>query len=145
MIVKELFLSVGFDNILKALRNTHRNDRSIEGVVAYKEAFDIICLTEFEGDGGEVSFDVTPREKWSEPHALPLIANNVEGDYWKNTVGKTVVKPKDNPFFCCAYKIAFATFNLNGNHFSCWVFLASNLNLCINTIIIHSLLSEKPF
>ncbi|WP_285828878.1 hypothetical protein [Bacteroides acidifaciens] len=98
MIVKELFLSVGFDNILKALRNTHRNDRSIEGVVAYKEAFDIICLTEFEGDGGEVSFDVTPREKWSEPHALPLIANNVEGDYWKNTVGKTVVKPKDNPF-----------------------------------------------
>ncbi len=98
MTVKELFLSVGFDNVLEALRNTHRNDRSIESVVAYKEAFDIICLTKFEGDGGEVSFDVTPSEKWSEPRALPLIANNVEGDYWKNTVGKTVVKPDDNPF-----------------------------------------------
>ena len=49
MTVKELFLTVGFDNVLKALRNTHRNDRSIEDVAAYKEAFDIICLTEFEG------------------------------------------------------------------------------------------------
>lgn len=99
MTVKELFLSVGFDNVLNALRNTHRNDRSIEGVVAYKEAFDIICLTEFEGKGGEVTFDVTtPREAWYEPHNLPLLANNVEGDYWKNTVGKTVVKPDDNPF-----------------------------------------------
>lgn len=97
MTVKELFLSVGFDNILNALRNTHRNDRSIEGVVAYKEAFDIICLTEFEGE--EVTFDVTsPREAWYEPHNLPLLANNVEGDYWKNTVGKTIVKPDDNPF-----------------------------------------------
>lgn len=99
MTVKELFISVGFDNILKALRNTHRNDRSIEGVVAYKEAFDIICLTEFEGEGGEVTFDVTsPREAWYEPHNLPLLANNVEGDYWKNTVGKTVIKPENNPF-----------------------------------------------
>lgn len=99
MTVKELFLSVGFDNVLKALRNTHRNCLSIEGVVAYKEAFDIICLTEFEGEGGEVTFDVTsPREAWYEPHNLPLLANNVEGDYWKNTVGKTIVKPDDNPF-----------------------------------------------
>lgn len=99
MTVKELFLSVRFDNVLKTLRNTHRNDRSIEDVVAYKEAFDIICLTEFEGKGGEVTFDVTsPREAWYEPHNLPLLANNVEGDYWKNTVGKTIVKPDDNPF-----------------------------------------------
>lgn len=99
MTVKELFLSVGFDNVLKALRNTHRTCRSIEDVVAYKEAFDIICLTEFEGEGGEVTFDITsPREAWYEPHNLPLLANNVEGDYWKNTVGKTIVKPDDNPF-----------------------------------------------
>lgn len=98
MTVKELFLSVGFDNVLKALRNTHRNDRSIEGVVAYKEAFDIICLTEFKGDGGEVTFDVTPREELDDPDSLPLLARNVEGDHWKNTVGKTVVKPEDNPF-----------------------------------------------
>lgn len=99
MTVKELFISVGFDNVLKALRNTHRNDRSIENVVAYKEAFDIICLTESEGDGGEVTFDVTsPREAWYEPHNLPLLANNIEGDYWENTVGKTVIRPEDNPF-----------------------------------------------
>ncbi len=99
MTVKELLLSVGLDNVLKALRNTHRNDRSIENVAAYKEAFDIICLTEFEGEGGEVTFDVTsPREAWYEPHNLPLLANNVEGDYWENTVGKTVVRPEDNPF-----------------------------------------------
>lgn len=102
MTVKELFQSVGFDNLLKALQNTHRNDRSIGTTVAYKQAFDEICLTEFEGEGGEVTFDVTsppsPREDWYKPHHLPLLANNVEGDYWRNTVGKTVVKPDDNPF-----------------------------------------------
>lgn len=89
---------MGFENIFNALRNTHRNEKSIEGVVAYKEAFDIICLTEFEGEGVEVSFDVTPKEEWGGPHSLPLLANNVEGDYWRNTVGKTVVRPEDNPF-----------------------------------------------
>lgn len=98
MTVKELFLSVGFDNVLNALRNTHRNDYSIKDVASYKEAFDVICLTEFEGEGGEVTFDVTPREKWYEPNSLPMLANNVEGDYWKNTVGKTVIRPDDNPF-----------------------------------------------
>lgn len=99
MTVKELFNSFTFGEIIKALRNTHRNDRSIENVAAYKEAFDIICLTEFDGEGGEVTFDVTsPREAWYEPHNLPLLANNVEGDYWENTVGKTVIKPEDNPF-----------------------------------------------
>ena len=99
MTVKELFNSLAFDKIIEVLRNTHRNDSSIKGVVAYKEAFDIICLTEFKGEGGEVTFDVTsPREAWYEPHNLPLLANNVEGDYWENTVGKTVVKPDDNPF-----------------------------------------------
>ncbi len=98
MTVKELFNSLTFNEVINALRNTHRNDRSIEGVVAYKEAFDVICLTDFEGEGGEVTFDVTPKEKWDSPDSLPLLANNVEGDHWKNTVGKTVVKPEDNPF-----------------------------------------------
>lgn len=98
MTVKELFLSVGFDNVLRALQNTHRNDRSINDTASYKEAFDIICLTEFEGKGGEVTFDVTPKEKWFEPCSLPMLAHNVEGDYWENTVGKTVIRPDDNPF-----------------------------------------------
>lgn len=99
MTVKEVFQSVGFDNLLNALQNTHRNERSIGATAAYKQAFDEICLTEFEGEGGEVTFDVTsPREDWYKPHRLPLLAENVEGDYWQNTVGKTVVKPEDNPF-----------------------------------------------
>lgn len=98
MTVKELFLSVGFDNVLSALQDTHHNDRSIKNVAAYKEAFDAICLTEFEGDGGEVTFDVTPKEELDDPDSLPMLARNVEGDYWENTVGKTVVKPDANPF-----------------------------------------------
>lgn len=98
MTVKELFLSVGFDNVLKALRNTHRNDHSVQNVAAYKQAFYQICLTEFEGEGGEVTFDITPREEWYEPNSLPMLANNVEGDYWENTVGKTVIRPENNPF-----------------------------------------------
>lgn len=83
MTVKELFLSIGFDNVLNALRNTHHKDRSIVDGAAYKEAFDIICLTEFEGDGGDVTFDVTQRAEWDDPESLPLLARNVEGDYWK--------------------------------------------------------------
>ena len=98
MTVKELFLSIGFDNVFKALQNTHRNNRSIQNVAGYKEAFDIICLTEFKGEGGEVTFDVSPRDKWYEDHSLPLVADNVEGDHWNNTVGKTVVRPDNNPF-----------------------------------------------
>lgn len=98
MTVKELFTSVGFDAVLKALQNTHRNDRSIKNVAAYKEAFDIICLTEFDGEGGKVTFDVTPEEHWFDYGNLPLLANNVEGDYWENTVGKVVIKPDENPF-----------------------------------------------
>ncbi|WP_290450657.1 hypothetical protein, partial [uncultured Muribaculum sp.] len=47
----ELFLYVGFDNVLNALRNTHRTCRSIKSVASYKEAFDTICLIEFEGAG----------------------------------------------------------------------------------------------
>lgn len=51
MTVKELFLSIGFDNVLNSLRNTHRTCRSIKSVASYKEAFDTICLIEFEGAG----------------------------------------------------------------------------------------------
>lgn len=96
MTVKELFISVGFDDIAKALQN-HRNDMSVRDLSGYKEAFDIICNTEFEGDGGEVTFDVK-KEEWYEPHSLTLLAYNVEGDHWNNTVGKTLIKPEDNHF-----------------------------------------------
>lgn len=98
MTVKELFATVGFDAIVKALQNTHRNDSSIRYLAGYKEAFDIICNTEFRGNGGNVTFDVTPEEHRFDAGNLPLLANNVEGDYWENTVGKTIIRPEDNPF-----------------------------------------------
>lgn len=98
MTVKELFNSLSFTEIVRALHNTHRNDKSISTLYGYKEAFDIICNTEFNGDGGKVTFDVCPKEEWFSPGKLPLLANNVEGDYWENTVGKIIVKPDNNPF-----------------------------------------------
>lgn len=98
MTVQELFNTIGFPAIAKALRHTHRNDKSTECLTGYKEAFDILCNLPFEGNGGEVTVDVTPREKWDDEGSLPLLAHNVEGDLWENIVGKTVVRPDDNPF-----------------------------------------------
>lgn len=98
MTVQELFNALAFNDIMAALRCTHRNDRSIRSVAGYKEAYDIICSLSPEGEGGKVTFDVTPREDWFTPHSLPLVANDVEGDYWENTVQKTVIYPNDNPF-----------------------------------------------
>lgn len=83
---------------MEALRHTHRNDRSIRNVAGYKEAYDIICNLSPEGDGGEVTFDVSPREEWLTPHSLPLVARNIEYDFWENTIQKTVIKPDDNTF-----------------------------------------------
>lgn len=98
MTVQELFNTIGFPAIAEALRRTHRNEKSTECLTGYKEAFDILCNLPFEGNGGKVTFDVTPRERWNDKGSLPLLAHNVEGDYWENIVGKTVVRPDDNPF-----------------------------------------------
>lgn len=98
MTVQQLFNSMTFDEVLAALRNTHRNDRSIQNVAGYKEAFDVLCNLKPKGEGGEVTFDVTPREEWFAPHSLPMLANGAEGDHWENIVQKTVIRPDDNPF-----------------------------------------------
>lgn len=98
MTVQELFNTIGFPAIAEALRRTHRNEKSTENLTGYKEAFDILCNLPFNGCSGEVTFDVTPREEWDEENSLPLLANNVEGGYWENIVGKTVIRPDDNPF-----------------------------------------------
>lgn len=95
MIVKELFTSITFEEIAAALRRTHHSDSSIRKMASYKEAYDEICHTEFKGDGGNVIFDLTESTDFSD---VPMLANNVEGDYWENTVGKTVVFPDSNPF-----------------------------------------------
>ncbi len=98
MTVQELFKTVGFKAIAEALRHTHRNEKSTECLTGYKEAFDILCNLPFDGCGGEVTFDVTPREEWDEEGSLPLLANSIEGDCWENIVGKTVIRPDDNSF-----------------------------------------------
>ncbi|UKI43476.1 MAG: hypothetical protein L6U16_10560 [Porphyromonadaceae bacterium] len=91
MTVKELLVNVGFDAIMEALKKMHPNDRSITDTAGYKEAFDIICNTEFDGEGGEVGFDV-----WDDSHSLT--AYYVEGDSWENSVGKIVIRPDDDSF-----------------------------------------------
>lgn len=98
MTVQELFNTIGFPAIAGALRHTHQNEESTECLTGYKEAYDILCNLPFDGCGGEITFDVNPREKWDDEDSLPLLANNVEGDHWENIVGKTVVRPDDNPF-----------------------------------------------
>lgn len=98
MTVRELLTSVTFDQIADALRFTHQNCASIRDMASYKEAYDQICHLDFDGDGGKVTFDITPREQWFAPGSLPLLANDVEGDLWTNTVGKEVVLPIGNPF-----------------------------------------------
>ena len=87
-----------FDDIASALRHTHRNDKSIQFLAGYKEAYDTLSNIEFNGEGGEVTFVVTEREHWFDKHNLPLSAYGVEGDFWENIVGKRVIKPEDNPF-----------------------------------------------
>ena len=77
-----------FDDIAAALRYTHRNDKSIQCLAGYKEAYDTLSNIEFNEEGGEVTFDVTEREHWFDKYNLPLLANGVEGDLWENIVGK---------------------------------------------------------
>lgn len=97
MTVKELLKSVAFEEIASALRRTHKYDESIREMTSYKEAYDEICHTEFNGVGGEVTFNITYSETLTD-NSLTILANNVEGDYRENTVGKTVVFPEDNHF-----------------------------------------------
>lgn len=91
MTVKELLISVGFDATMGALKKMYHSDGSSTYTAGYREAYDIICNTEFVGEGGEVKFDI-----WSDSHSLT--AYYVEGDYWENSVGKTVVRPDDDSF-----------------------------------------------
>lgn len=98
MTVRELFNSMTFDDVLAALQHTHRNDPSIQNVAGYKEAYDVLCNLTLDGERGEVTFDVTPREEWFTLGSLPLLANGVEGNSWEKIVQKTVVKPDESPF-----------------------------------------------
>lgn len=99
MTIQELFKSLGFKAISESLLHTHnRHELTVHDLAGYKMAYDRLCNMEFNGEGGEVTFTVTPREEWDDFHSLPLLADNVEGDIWENIVGKTVIRPTDNPF-----------------------------------------------
>lgn len=99
MTVQELFKSLGFKAISDALLHTHnRHELTVHDLAGYKMAYDRLCNMEFNGEGGEVTFTVTPREEWDDFHSLPLLADNVEGDVFENIVGKTIIRPTNNPF-----------------------------------------------
>ena len=95
MTVKEFLTSITFEEVAAALRRTHHYDNSIREMASYKEAYDVICHTEFNGEGGIVTFEITESTDFAD---VPMLANNVEGDYWENTVGKTVIFSDNNPF-----------------------------------------------
>ena len=91
MTVQELFKSLGFKAISESLLHTHnRHEINIRNLAGYKMAYDLLCNIKFDGEGGEVTFSVTPREEWDDFHSLPLLADNVEGDVFENIVGKTL-------------------------------------------------------
>jgi len=100
MTVQEFFKDIPFDEIAAALQHTHFRDveNFIGSSAEYKEAYDQLCNIVPDGDGGEVTFDIYPREDWDKPQCTRLSANNVEGDKWENLLKKEVVKPSPNPF-----------------------------------------------
>ena len=96
MTVKELFSKLTFDEVAEALQRTHQSDKSVKTLCGYKEAFDTLCNLEFNGEGGQVSFDVYENPDYEKE--LPLLANGVEGDLWESIVGKDVIFPENNKF-----------------------------------------------
>ena len=98
MTVKELFQKEGFSAIMTAMRHTHKHEPSTIDSASYTESYDELCNTVPEPNDGVVTFDVSPRDKWESSHWLPLLANNVEGDYWEQIVAREVIRPEDNPF-----------------------------------------------
>jgi len=100
MTVQELFRSIPFDEIATALQSTHFRgvNNFISSSAEYKEAYDQLCNIEPDGEGGEVTFEISPHEDWDKPECTRLLANNVEGDYWANILKKEVKKPALNPF-----------------------------------------------
>lgn len=89
MTVKELFKSVEFMAIADALQCSLSSDKSVRDIASYKESYDILCNTEFEGKGGEVTFSV---------YSDGVLADGVEGDMWSNIVGREVVCPEGHSY-----------------------------------------------
>lgn len=98
MTVQELFKALSFDEIARALQQTHFRD--IENFIGqsaeYKMAYDQLCHIVPEGDGGEVTFDIVSPESLVNTKTIAIVANNVEGQCWENILQKDVIRPGDN-------------------------------------------------
>lgn len=89
MTVKELFSKLTFDEVAEALQRTHQSDKSVKVLCGYKEAYDTLCNLEFNGDGGQVTFDVHENQDYEKE--LPMLARGVEGKRWESS------KPSESP------------------------------------------------
>lgn len=98
MTVQELFKALYFDEIARALQQTHfRNVENFIGQSAeYKMAYDQFCHIVPEEDGGEVTFDIVSPESLVNTEAIAIVANNVEGQCWEDILQKEVIRPADN-------------------------------------------------
>ena len=98
MTVQELFKALSFDEIARALQQTHFRD--VENFIGqsaeYKMAYDQFCHIVPEGDGGEVTFDIVSPESLVNTKTIAIVANNVEGQCWENILQKDVIRPSDN-------------------------------------------------
>lgn len=95
MTVQELFKALNFDEIARALQQTHFRDvKNFIGQSAeYKMAYDQLCHIVPEGDGGEVTFDIVSPESLENPEVKAIVANNVEGQDWEDILAKDVIRP----------------------------------------------------
>ena len=97
MTVQELFKSLSFDEIARALQRTHFRD--VENFIGqsaeYKMAYDQFCHIEHGGDGGEVTFDIASEKCLANPQVKAVVANNVEGQEWEDILQKEVIRPTD--------------------------------------------------
>lgn len=81
MTVKELFLSLDFKDIIEPLKKKYPD--ALLPISEYKENYDIICNTEFSGEGGTITFCPDGDSD----------AYLTEGDRYFNIVGMEVVLP----------------------------------------------------
>lgn len=84
MTVKELFQSLSFSDIIEPLTKTHPD--ALLPMSKYKEDYDIICNTEFSGEGGAITFCPDGDSD----------VYMIEGDRYFNIVGMDVVLPENS-------------------------------------------------
>lgn len=81
MTIKELFQSLEFKDIIEPMTKKHPD--ALLPISEYKENYDIICNTEFSGEGGTITFFPDGNSD----------AYMIEGDRYFNIVGMDVVLP----------------------------------------------------